>query len=328
MEKTEIEVEINPKGFESEYLKCLNVCFGKWGDRRRYAWAFERSVGESKTDLLILRKENQLLAGSAVSYRKVILPNGKTIDVGIMTGSWTLPESRGQRCFSRIIQESAHLTNKKNGAFLLAFVTAENASYRRLAEAGSALFPTYYLVSTSDTPRPSRSLAVASVSNQNILKKIIGILESAQKNKIRFAYPNLESWRSQFLNRPTSTELLAIGDHGWCVIEKGETTDRVQLIVAADARFTDCVASLLARSLDLGRKLFIFTSSSEEHKKYQQFGFQTVPGYLTALVTNPVQLGNALGIDKFWNFRDSMPIADPRSPWFLGEWDIHSGDRM
>ncbi len=332
MEKTEIKVEINPKGFESEYLKCLNICFGHWGNHRAYTWAFERSVGALKTDLMVLRKGGKLLAGSAVNYRKIMLSDGKTIDVGIMTGSWTLPEARGQKCFSRIIQESVQLAAKQNCALLLAFVTEENASYRRLAEAGSALFPTYYMVSTPETPKPNYSLPINLVSDPNILiEKIMRNLESAQKNKSHFVYSSSGDWSSQFLKRPENTEFLAIADDAWCVIEKGETTDRLELLVLDPNScliFRDCLNSLLQRAMDNGRQLFLFTSLSAMHQELQQLRLRTIPGHLTALAANTTELKNALGAEDSWNFSDSKVLADSNSQWFLGEWDICSGDRM
>lgn len=141
--------------------------------------------------------------------------------------------------------------------------------------------------------------------------------------KIRFIfYPALSDWKSQFLDRPISTEFLAIGDYGWCIIEKAETTDRLQTIILkdqSDVKLKDCIAGLLKRSMDCGRKLFLYTASAELCHECGQFGFHVKLGCIYALVTDPSELNDILGIKEFWNFPDSAPLADFHSPWFLGD---------
>ncbi|MEK7166020.1 MAG: hypothetical protein AAB874_04410, partial [Patescibacteria group bacterium] len=77
--QSDIKTEINPMGIRDEYLKCVNLCFGNWGDNKTYSWVFEQEIGAPKADLMVLRKDGKLLAGSAVSYRKVAFPNGKVV---------------------------------------------------------------------------------------------------------------------------------------------------------------------------------------------------------------------------------------------------------
>ena len=118
-----ITVAVNPNGIAEEYLKCLNVCFSGWGDRQKYDWYFRRKTAYPDADLMILKQDNNLAAGSAVTYRRVAFANDSEVTVGIMTGSWTLPQFRNQGCFARIIEESLRLTALKGGALLLGFLT-------------------------------------------------------------------------------------------------------------------------------------------------------------------------------------------------------------
>jgi GNAT superfamily N-acetyltransferase len=146
--------ERNPAAFAETYLKNLNTAFGSWGNTELYEWVFQRECGSFAPEQLILRDEsNEVLAGSGVSYRRLILPNGNAMDVGIMTGSWTLPAARGRGCFTRIIEESRLLCADRGCGLLLAFVTQDNPSRRALERAGSALFPSRYVFGTvEDSP--------------------------------------------------------------------------------------------------------------------------------------------------------------------------------
>lgn len=63
-------------------------------------------------DYLLLKAEGAVLAGSGISYRQLLLRNGQATTAGIMAGSWTLPEARGRGCCTRIIEESASITEQ------------------------------------------------------------------------------------------------------------------------------------------------------------------------------------------------------------------------
>src|SRR4051812_19943519 len=123
-----LTIDRNPDGIGSEYLRSLNACFPHWGDETVYNWCFERPVAGLKADQMIIRLNGSVIAGSAVSYRTIRFPHGPTALAGIMTGSWTLPEARGQGCFTRMIEESVSLAASRGCAGLLAFVTEDNPS--------------------------------------------------------------------------------------------------------------------------------------------------------------------------------------------------------
>ena len=141
---------INPEKYKQEYIKNLNTCFGHWGGEEEYEWGFERQIGKHHTDIMLIEnKEDGVIAGSAVSYRK-LSKEGDFFDIGIMTGSWTLPAARRKGCFSKIIDCSKSLCKENEVLYLTAFVTETNASSRRLESAGSHMLPTFHLFSPQE----------------------------------------------------------------------------------------------------------------------------------------------------------------------------------
>ena len=140
-----IDISINPENMEGVYLECLNKCFVDWGGMETYRWCFDRRLGNRKPDIMILKKGDTILGGSAVTYRHAII-NEKMAVIAIMTGSWTLPEARNQGCFTTIIDQSLILARAADAALLIAFVTRKNPSMKRLVNKGSGLFPTHYCV--------------------------------------------------------------------------------------------------------------------------------------------------------------------------------------
>ena len=221
------------------YLAALNRCFPGWGDERTFAWAFRGA------DFIV---EDE--AGSAVTYRDV--DNGTR--AAIMTGSWTLPEARGRGHFSRIIEKSLELARARDAAMLLAFVTASNASRRRLEAAGAVMVPAFYC--RSERGRPARS----EWSSRPVA-------DGARDGRapVRFIYTE-EEWRTQFLERPRPTKQIS-GEHWSAVVEPAEDHTRVHHI-AGD--FSAAIASLGA--------VFFYTTVVSRAQ-----GFDVTDGFLAVL---------------------------------------------
>jgi hypothetical protein len=325
------EVDVNPPGVASDYLSCLNRCFAGWGGPETYRWAFERPVGGPPADLMVLRLEGQLVAGSAVSYRRVEVTGGAILDTGIMTGSWTLPEARGRGAFTRVIDESLRLATARGAGLLLAFVTEGNPSARRLAAARSARFPTFYLASTDETPVPQAFVEPRPVEDvDGVFEWVMTVRAREQAGSCHFVYPDSRVWASQFLQRPGAIDLLSLDDTAWAVVESAASTDRIQLLVV-DRRggvgVAECLAALLRRALERDRQLFFFSTTPGVRDECRGLGLAVKPGFLTALVAEEASLREALAGPPPRAPESASELADPGSPWFLGEWDLQSGDR-
>jgi hypothetical protein len=323
-----IDTIINPYNLEEQYIDCLNKCFPDWGNAESYKWCFARRVGDLKPDVMILKNNGTTVAGSAVTYRKVLVRNS-LVDAGIMTGSWTLPEGRRQGCFSKIIAESLSLACAKGAALLLAFVTGDNASCRRLSEAGSSLFPSHYLFSSKDTPAPESDFDVRPVSDiENGLGTIFENLRRSQAGFSHFVY-SVDEWRSQFLGRPGEIEFLRVENIGLAIIEKKGNFDRVLMLALEDGgSFGLSIMALLKRALSMDRRLFLFTVSDLWALECIKLGFSHSSGYLTALAANKGALTQVYAEGSRLPEGINKAIHIPDSDWYIGPWDIHSGDRM
>jgi len=324
-------VQINPQGIETEYLQALNLCFGNWGDRRQYDWYFKRQTSYPKTDLIGLQINGQLAAGSAVSYRCVALQNDYEIGVGIMTGSWTLPQFRGRGCFTQIIAESLTLTAQKGGALLLAFVTEENASSRQLAKAGAGLFPSYYLFSTAQTPAPREASPLLRLAKrEQVVETLFDRLKDSSKGYARFVYPQARDFCAQFVNRVGPTEVLSDGRDNFGIVEAKANTDRLQLCLAAtadEAGIATCLAGFLKHALDSGRRLFLYSTRSDVARASAKLGLETKAGYLAVLIADELRVQRALQLRTPLARQDAYTFARSHSPSFLGDWNVHGGDR-
>lgn len=323
-----MNVIINPDRTEETYLEYLNRCFDDWGGMDMYKWCFDRPVGGLKADIMLLKKDGTVLGGSAVTYRKAAIRESM-VNVAIMTGSWTLPEARRQGCFTRIIDESIALARQKGAALLLAFVTDRNASLKRLIGRGASISPTHYLVSGDNTPEVESELKISQAADTgNFVDDIYRTMTGERDDRPHFEY-TIEEWRAQFVDRPEEIEIVSVGGDSPAIIEKKGIFDRILVIVPTGGHsFEDCLKALLKRTMGNGRRLFFFTTSPQWKDCAMEMGFEHIPGYLTTLIANVEALRNIYpGLSK--NEKpDPRDLYDPGSKWYLGEWDLVTGDRM
>jgi hypothetical protein len=215
----------------AEYLAGANRAFGAWGDEATFAWAFR-----GRAELLFIDgHDGRAIAGSGITYRT--LTGGRP--AAILTGSWTLPESRGSGAFTRIIEAACEIANEQD-AVVLGFGRMDNASGRRLAAARAVMHPTFYCrsIPTTDQACEFEPLDADPSSFPS-----------------SFVYTPAE-WRAQFLERPRA-HIECIGRPGrWsAVVERVSAFDRIHAVSDLAA-----LPALAARAHAGGRRLFWFAT--------------------------------------------------------------------
>lgn len=296
---------LNPKNYEDDYLLNLNECFPSWGNLATLDWVIKRKFNQQVPDFFLIKSDQDaVLAGSAISYRKLKSNQNDIFEIGIMTGSWTLPISRGLGCFTETIKISNQIiaTHKKD--FLTAFVTESNASFRRLRDAGSLLIPTNYIISQKLESNivTSNEIEILEKSEKN-MQFIFDKREELLQSKLHFEY-SFTDFKNQFINRINPTYILKI-DTNYAIIE--ETPKMFQLHYCTSYRLD--VISKIVDFANKQHKEIIFFSTDSKHQFKEDINYKIVPGFFTVL-------DNALSKSK------KMNIV------FEDEFDIQYGDKM
>lgn len=282
------KITINPENYQAAYIKYINECFNGWGQDKEYSWAFNRKIGDKSSDIMIIKnEEDEVIAGSAVTYRKLKAPQGNTIDIAIMTGSWTLPKARGKGCFSKIIDLSKELAAKKEVPYLTAFVTESNASFRRLRDAGSELLPTSLLFSPEEPFAIADTLEVKAMEDsEEVVADIYSRFKHLHRNTLSYDYTP-EEFYLQYIARPKKVEILKIG-HEYAVVEETHNVIRPMLVTYDSLdQFEKMVQSLTNWALDnRSKKLLLFSTKKEVMDRCESLGFENMQGYFTILSTS------------------------------------------
>lgn len=331
---------------ERYYLESLNVCFPGWGGRNMFDWCFSRESAGLRPDLVMVHDDTcRAVSGTANTYRRVGLPNGQTIIAGIMTGSWTLPEARGQGLFTRLINESLDLASARQASLLLGFYARTNPSAGRLRAAGSALFPSWHIRSPAERqiatdaeararacvendttadgleakPNPGRLNFAPSAASTAIMSRRDGAPDDHQDvaDAVHLVYTP-DEWRDQFVRRPNPVTRVRSADQWSALVERTASFDRVlSLTLSAspeqdDAAWADAIAVLDARAAAAGRRVFVYTTDERQASAARDRGFEIVDGYVSALVSNGASLRAAFAPGAGGN-GDALPLAPASS---------------
>lgn len=280
-------------------LSYLNRCFDGGWDENLYRWYLARPFNGRTPDRIIIRNDGEAIAGSVINYRQLLAADGTIRDIGIASGSWTLPEARGQGLFTRMMQASVSRAGDRACEYFLAFVTADNASRNALERCGAAMIPASYISSGDSPPTTDASVNVESVDVSP------SELHDPQRRggAVRFYYESSAIWAAQQLERPLPVDVCRV--HGdYAIVERAADTDRLLWSAAVAGRRQQVAASLAARASAHGRKFFMYSTSGGTDVD----GLVIRSGFVCCL---PTESGH------------SEPLSD------LGtDWDIQSGDRL
>lgn len=190
---------------------------------------------------------------------------------------------------------------------LIAFVTHDTASRRRLVAAGCVEVPTWYVGSTNETALPDNShpVELSTATAEDLFHA--HRRWQAESTGAYVEYPSVETWASQYLNRPLQVDRhIAAGCH--CFVERAVASDRVLWIEGRDPSLA--LAGLLRRAFESGRQLFMFTAEAMLAQAGLDLGMVAKPGSITAL--------NSLDGQEDGPGSSSLPT----------EWRLQGGDRL
>ncbi|MGZ5244449.1 MAG: hypothetical protein ACXWEY_00585 [Bacteroidia bacterium] len=292
---------INPQNYESEYLNYLNECFPGWGPKEQFEWVFSGIAGGKDSDFIIIKNEdNEVIAGSGVTYRTIELANNKRlVDIAIMTGSWTLPQSRGRGIFTKIITISQEIAAKKGAVYLTGFAVESNVSFRRLTGAGSSLIITYHLFAPAANFNDCAEVKELEITTEQIADVYKEFVRTSN-GFTKFKY-TIEQFTYQYFERPKGPKLFKLNNE-YAIVEETYNAFFVLLLTYTDLNaFEGIIKSLTnwANNNNVGKKLLLFTSRPEVNDICLKLNFENLSSYFTVLPT---------GFSTDLQIRDLEPI--------------------
>jgi hypothetical protein len=194
---------------------------------------------------------------------------------------------------------------------LLGVVTADNASCVILRRNGAVQIPSSYVISDDPPPQsPAVAREVAVVAHGAWRDYADRALQAQCSTAVAgFLYPDVDAWRSQFIDRPHPIELLRVGDTSRAIIERVDETDRLQWLDGDQEDQGAAVAAVVARARCARRRFFMYSTTALRAALLRDCGLKVRPGFMMAKATRA----------------EHEPVV--RS-WAGLQWQVQSGDRL
>jgi hypothetical protein len=303
---------VNPPDMEAEIgVDFLTRCFGESWNPVMYHWYLKREFHGEAPDRLVLAEGRQVLATAGISYRQLRTPDGTVHHIGIMVAACVPPRELGRGRFLRLWKGAVNYCATRDCTALLGFVTADNASCLILRRARAVQIPSSYVISDDPPPEsPAVAREVADVAYGAWRDYANGALRAQCSNTAAgFRYPDVNAWRSQFIDRPHPVELLRVGDTSRAIIERVDETDRLQWLDGDPEDRDVAVAALVERARRTQRRFFMYSTTALPVSLLRDCGLKVRPGFMMAAATRA----------------EHEPVV--RS-WAGLQWRVQSGDRL
>jgi hypothetical protein len=307
-----LKLLVNPLDIEAEIgIDFLVHCFDESWKPAMYQWYLQRLFHGEAPDRLVLLDGRRVLATAGIAYRQLRTPDGTIHRVGIMVAACVPPGERGRGRFSRLWKGAVNYCATRDCTALLGFVTADNASCLILRRARAVQIPSSYVIS-DDPPPESTAVApdVADVAYGAWRDYADGALQDQCSTAVAgFHYPDVNAWRSQFIDRPHPVELLRVGDTSRAIIERVDETDRLQWLDGDPEDQGAAVAAIVERARRARRRFFMYSTTALPGSFLRGCGLKVRPGFMMAMATRA----------------EHEPVV---SSWATLPWRVQSGDRL
>lgn len=271
------KVLVNPQNYKGKYIRFLNQCFPNWGNELQYDWAFERKIGKHASDIVLLaNEEDEIIAGSGLSFRMIKTETGAVHNIAIFTGSWTLPTARGRGCFTQIIALFEEICKEKNVPYLTAFVTESNGSYRRFVDLNYYCLEANNILSNENPFENTEEFEILFFENDCPVEFYDTYTEK-QVSTTSFQYSRGE-FENQYINRTSPTAVVKIEDN-WFLVEENASTFRLLFCKEVNLDHIKALANHVLKTKS--KKTMFFSTDKSKIAACEAANFNVIKGFFT-----------------------------------------------
>ena len=320
-----MKLRINPVGFEAEHVAALNRSFGYWGDARRWQWCFARSSSPEPTDIIVAELNGAAIAGTGISYRQLMTPDGCTWLAGILTAAWSFPVKSARGAYMHVMAEAMRRIAERGAAVALGFMPQNRSSGHQLLRAGAMAAATAYVSMpghrNGKVPCTLKRCALTSALIEELFRRV----NRRAKDGLRFVYSDVVEFAGQFIERPRPVEVFADARDGYFIFERLPQAMNLLAVLSADggarpSRQHFAEAAQLAAGWECD--LLAYASNRIATAEAIAAGLVTKPGFITLSIANRRSLSAAmLGVVD----EDAAASACLA---VLGDFHVENGDRM
>ena len=320
-----MKISINPAGFEAEHLAALNRSFGDWGDGRRWRWCFARSSSSEPADIVVAEVNGAAIAGTGISYRRMITPDGGTLLAGILTAAWSHPVKSARGAYMHVMSEAMRRIAERGGAVALGFMPQNKSSGLQLLRAGAMAATTAYVSTPAGWNDGLPGELKSCVLTSSLIEELFRRVNRRAQRGLRFTYPDIGEFGGQFLERPHPVEVLADAKGSYFILERLSQAMNLLAVLPADGDARAPGQHLMDAAqlaADQDSKLLSYASNEHAIAEAVAAGLVAKPGFITVTIANVQALSTAVSSALEGGAATSACFA------MLRAFHVENGDRM
>jgi len=292
-----VKLSINPAGFEAEHVAALNRSFGDWGDTRRWRWCFARSSSPEPADIIVAELNGVAIAGTGISYRRLMTPNGGTWLAGVLTAAWSFPVKSARGAYMHVMAEATRRIAERGAAVALGFMPQNKSSGHQLLRAGAMAAATAYVSMPRHWNCKVQGTLKPCASTSALIEELFRRVNRRAEDGLRFVYFDVDDFAGQFLERPRPVELFADARDSYFIFERLPHAMNLLAVLPADgdaspSRQHFAEAAQLAAGWECD--LLAYASNGIATAEVIAAGLVTKPGFITVGIANHRALSLAI----------------------------------
>jgi hypothetical protein len=323
-------IRINPADFRAQHLSALNRAFPGWGDERRLQWCFGRSSSEPPADVVVVEVGGIAVAGTGISYRRLVTPHGRSMLVGIFTAAWSFPVKAERGIYMRMMAAAVKLIAERGGALALGFMPQDKTSGHQLLRAGAMAVSTAYMLTSGTGSGPESSALKPCAMTELVRSELFRRVNLRADGCLKFAYSGIDEFAAQFLERPNPVQVLADPMGNYFIVERTSTAMSLLSVLLADdgaPQYRQSLAEASSLAAQQRLRFLLYASNGRAISAAAGAGFVARPGFVTATIACRESLTVALSDNGTDMARDEMALSTACLA-ALQSLHVENGDRM
>lgn len=277
-------------------LAGLNLCFPAWGDANQFEWCYNRPGDPCPADLLVAETNGTIIAGLAVVYRRIGRDSEPQELVGVLSGAWTHPDTRGLGLLGQLLDHAAGIARGRGATLAIAFITGERESVGQVQRRSAAMIESMLFASNGSDNR----LSLEGVKELPHADAAIAFVRRSDRNGLVSIRYDPQSWRNQMVNRTVNCRVVQLGDDA--IVVFAQQDDSSMILDALSLKSDTIVDPEAVRAAFSGQ----VTTYVSDPKAFARFDSTKWVGTMARIFFIPLTASRYLG----------------------GEWLVSSGDRI
>ncbi|MHA1705031.1 MAG: GNAT family N-acetyltransferase [Promethearchaeota archaeon] len=165
-------------GDEEKIVKFLNICYGRWGNLKKWQYLYSSYPKFSNDNIVIIEHNGEIIGHGGIHFRELVIKGDRRFLVAIMSDGATHPSYRGKGLHTKILDYRLKLAKSRGACLSIYWVMKDSPSYRNGIRLGFREICSYNMLIKILNPKKFIIFGLIDILNKNTkLRKVLQELD-------------------------------------------------------------------------------------------------------------------------------------------------------